>query len=319
MKVTLRVKEDAMSEAEARELSGKSASGYFTEENSADVVIGRMLNTQEPRLRQVMTSLIRHLHAFVKDAEPTESEWMAAIDFLTRTGHMCTDWRQEFILLSDILGASMLVDAINHRKPSGATETTVLGPFHVANAPRCAAGANICLDGKGQPLVVRGRVLDTDERPIVGALLDIWQTNNDGYYDVQQKGAQPDMNLRGIFETDSNGSFWFRSVKPRFYPIPDDGPVGELLKATGRHPYRPAHIHFIVSAAGYEPITTHLFSPDCPYLHTDAVFGVKKSLLGNFRQIDDPSQADSLGFSNPFWSLEYDFVLAARHPRFRDR
>lgn len=291
--------------------NGEEGQGYFTEENSADVVVGRMAGARNERFRTVMAALIRHLHAAVKETEPTQQEWAAAIDFLTRTGQICSEWRQEFILLSDVLGVSMLVDAINNRKPTGATETTVLGPFHVANAPRREQGANICLDGKGPPLLVSGRVTDTEGKPIRGAQLDIWQTNEDGFYDVQQKGVQPDMNLRGIFETGADGRYWFRSVKPRFYPIPNDGPVGELLQLMGRHPNRPAHIHFIVSATGFDSITTHIFAPDSPYLHTDAVFGVKESLIGNFRQVNDPGRAQQLGFENPFYAVDCDFVLAA--------
>ena len=283
--------------------------GYFTEENSADVVIGRM-KTKDARFREVMGAVIRHLHEVVKEVEPTNDEWMAAIQFLTRTGQISTDWRQEYILLSDTLGVSMLVDAINNRKPSGATETTVLGPFYVSDAPRYDNGANICLDGKGQPLLVRGRVTDTEGRPVAGALLDVWQTNEDGFYDVQQKGVQPDMNLRGVFQTDADGRYWFRSVKPRFYPIPSDGPVGQLLEQMGRHPFRPAHIHFIVGAEGFEPITTHIFSPDCPYLHSDTVFGVKESLIADYQQVDDPRQAAEQGLPNPFWAVDCDFVLA---------
>eukprot|EP01037_Dinobryon_pediforme_P015619 gene15619-15765_t len=284
--------------------------GYFTEQTSAEVVIARNANCGDERLKTVMASAIKHLHAFVKEVEPTDAEWMTAIEFLTKTGQICSDWRQEWILFSDILGVSMLVDAINNRKPSGATETTVLGPFHVSDAPRYPAGTNICLDGKGQPMVVTGRVTDTEGRPIAGALLDVWQTNDEGFYDVQQKGVQPDMNLRGVFTTDADGYFWFRSVKPRYYPIPDDGPVGQLLRKLGRHPNRPAHIHFIVGAEGYAPITTHLFTPDCKYLHTDAVFGVKESLIADFRTIDDPTRAADLGFPNPFVAVNWDFVLA---------
>jgi catechol 1,2-dioxygenase len=274
-------------------------SGYFTEADSADVVIARMKDAKDARFQTVMASAIRHLHAFVKEVEPTTAEWMEALLFLTRTGQICNEWRQEYILLSDVLGVSMLVDAINNRKPSGATETTVLGPFHVSDAPRYSHGANICLDGKGEPLVVSGRVTDTDGKPIAGGMLDVWQANEDGFYDVQQKGIQPDMNLRGIFETDADGRYWFRSVRPRYYPIPDDGPVGQLLATMGRHPFRPAHIHFIVGQTGYEPITTHFFTPDCPYLNSDAVFGV-----------NDPARAEELGFSNPFWAVTCDFVLA---------
>jgi len=283
--------------------------GYFTEKDSAQIVIGRMAPSMDPRLREIMTSVIRHLHAVAKEVEPTLDEWMAAIQFLTKTGQMCNEWRQEYILLSDTLGVSMLVDAIANRKPSGATESTVLGPFHVEGAPRKANGANICLDGKGEPLLVCGRVTDTAGRPIADASLDVWQANDEGFYDVQQKGIQPDMNLRGLFTADEDGRYWFRTAKPRYYPIPDDGPVGQLLARMGRHPYRPAHIHFIVAADGFKPVVTHIFTPDDPYLHSDAVFGVKESLIGDFKHVDDPARAGSLGLANPFWELAADFVL----------
>lgn len=285
---------------------------YFSEAGSEEAVNARIGPDTDERLKEVMSAVVRHLHALVKEVEPTNEEWMTAIEFLTRTGQMCSDWRQEYILLSDVLGVSMLVDAINNRKPSGATETTVLGPFHVSNAPRYDNGANICLDGKGEALLVRGMVKDTQGRPIKGAMLDVWQANEDGFYDVQQPGEQPSMNLRGVFTTDENGNYWFRSVKPRFYPIPDDGPVGRLLGALGRHPYRPAHIHFIVGAAGFEPITTHIFTPDCPYLGTDAVFGVKKELIAGFREVTNPERARELGFPDPFHEVVCDFVLAAQ-------
>jgi protocatechuate 3,4-dioxygenase beta subunit len=284
--------------------------GYFTEENSAEVVIGRNARAKNARLKQVIEVVTRKLHEAVKEIEPTQEEWTTAIDFLTKTGQMCNDWRQEWILCSDVLGVSMLVDAINNRKPSGATETTVLGPFYVSNAPRYENGANICLDGKGEPLVVTGTVKDTGGRPIAGAVLDVWQANQDGFYDVQQKRTQPDMNLRGVFKADADGRFWFRSVRPRYYPIPNDGPVGQLLEVLGRHPYRPAHIHFIVGAEGFAPITTHLFDPDCPYLHSDAVFGVKQALIAKFERVDDPDQASKLGFPSPFSSVHWDFVLS---------
>jgi protocatechuate 3,4-dioxygenase beta subunit len=284
---------------------------YFSEEKSEEAVLSRMdPNKVDPRLHEIMTSLVNHLHAFIKEVEPTNEEWMEGIQFLTKTGHMCTDWRQEFILLSDTLGVSMLVETINNRKPSGATETTVLGPFHVADAPRLENGANICLDGKGEPMVITGRVTDTEGKPISGALLDVWQANDDGFYDVQQKGIQPDMNLRGIFTTDSDGRYWFRSAKPSFYPIPDDGTVGKMLKALGRHPYRPAHVHFIVGAKGYAPITTHYFVPGDPYLESDAVFGVKESLIVDFTRNDDAKAMKKHGFARPFWEAECNFVLA---------
>ncbi len=283
--------------------------GYFTEADSADVVAGRNANAGDERLREIMDVVIRHLHAAVKEIEPTQEEWFEAIQFLTQTGHKCDDWRQEFILLSDVLGVSMLVDAINNRKPSGATESTVLGPFHLPDAPVMQNGADICLDGKGEPLVVRGKVTGIDGSPIEGARLDVWQANDEGFYDVQQKGIQPDFNLRGIFLSEADGSYWFRGVKPKFYPIPDDGPVGAMLHKLGRHPFRPAHLHYIVGAAGYESVTTHIFVPDDPYIDSDAVFGVKKSLLADFVKVDDPARAEAFGVANPFWEVESNFVL----------
>jgi hydroxyquinol 1,2-dioxygenase len=283
---------------------------YFEESSSAEVVNARIGDNADPRLREVMTILVKHLHAAIKEIEPTHEEWLTAINFLTETGHMCTQWRQEYILLSDVLGVSMLVDAINHRRPSGATENTILGPFYVPDAPRYENGANICLDHKGDPLAVKGRVINTSGKPIPGALIDVWQTNDDGFYDVQQKGTQPDWNLRGVFTADENGEYWFKSVKPRYYPIPNDGPVGKLLGALGRHPNRAAHIHFIVTAPGYDPIITHIFTPDCPYLSEDAVFGVKESLIADFKKVDSLEQAQKLGFDGPFWSVEWNFTLA---------
>lgn len=239
----------------------------------------------------------------------TGAEWLAAIEFLTATGQMCSDWRQEFILLSDALGVSMLVDAINHDRPPGSTENTVLGPFHLADVPHYANGADISLDGKGEPLFVHGRVLDRSGAPIAGATLDVWQANADGFYDVQQKGIQPDFNLRGVFTSDVDGRYWFRSAKPRWYPIPDDGPVGRMLAALGRHPNRAAHLHFIVTAPGYDTVVTHIFTPDCPYLSEDAVFGVKASLVAAFTQVDDPFRAATAGLTAPFWDVGWDMVL----------
>lgn len=291
-------------------MSAENRTDFFTEQNSVEVVTGRNENAGDERLKAVMNVVIAKLHEAVKEIEPTQEEWLSAIRFLTETGHKCDDWRQEFILLSDVLGVSMLVDAINNRKPSGASESTVLGPFHVADAPQLPMGANICLDGKGEDMVVSGRILDTEGRPVAGAVIDVWQANDEGFYDVQQKGIQPDFNLRGVFRTGADGTYWFRAVKPKFYPIPDDGPVGRLLRALGRLPFRPAHLHYIVSAEGFAPLTTHIFDPDDPYIETDAVFGVKESLLAEFRRVDDPARARELEFSGPFWAVEHDFVLA---------
>ncbi|GHE07168.1 intradiol ring-cleavage dioxygenase [Klenkia taihuensis] len=281
----------------------------FSEERSAEVVAGSFAGTPDPRLRQVMTSLVRHLHDFVKDVELTEEEWGAAIDFLTRTGQTCTPVRQEFILLSDVLGVSMLVETINHRTGGTATESTVLGPFHMVASPPRELGDDIALDGKGTPCLVSGQVTGQDGEPLAGATVDVWQTNEDGFYDVQQPDVQPPGNLRGIFTTDDDGRFWFRSVVPRFYPIPDDGPVGRLLAATGRHPNRPAHLHFIAEAAGHRPVTTHVFVADSPYLDSDAVFGVKDSLVRDTPEVDDPERARELGLPNPFRTLTFDLSL----------
>ena len=286
--------------------------GYFEAERSVEVVNARMSLDADPRLREIMGVLVSHLHSAVKEASITSDEWMQAIQFLTATGQACTDWRQEFILLSDVLGVSMLVDALNHKRPGGSTENTVLEPFHVSGAPAYPNGADISLDGKGEPLLVRGHVVDTEGAPIAGATLDVWQANEDGFYDVQQKGVQPDWNLRGVFETDASGEFWFRSAKPRWYPIPDDGPVGQLLTALGRHPNRAAHLHFIVEAPGFDTVVTHIFTPDCQYLPEDAVFGVKHSLIADFVRVKDPVEASKVGLATPFWRVEWEFVMARR-------
>ena len=285
--------------------------GFFTEENSVAVVTGRNKNAKHERLKQVMEVITRKLHEAVKEIEPTQEEWMEAITFLTRTGQLCNEWRQEFILLSDVLGVSMLVDAINNRKPTGASQSTVLGPFYVANAPELPMGANICLDGKGEDMVIHGRILDTEGSPVANALLDVWQANDEGFYDVQQKGIQPDFNLRGVFRTGADGHYWFRAAKPRFYPIPNDGTVGTLLQTLGRHPHRPAHLHFILKADGFNTLTTHIFDKDDAYINSDAVFGVKESLLAEFKWVTDPSASEGLGFAGPFWDVEYNFILAS--------
>lgn len=288
--------------------------GYFTEENSVEVVIARNAETADQRLKFILEVITRKLHEMVKEIEPSQAEWFEAIQFLTQTGQLCNEWRQEFILLSDVLGVSMLVDAINNRKPSGASESTVLGPFHVAEVPERPMGANICLDQKGEDMLIHGQIRDTAGNPVANALLDVWQANDEGFYDVQQQGLQPEFNLRGMFRTGEDGRYRFLAVKPRYYPIPDDGTVGKLLKRLGRHPYRPAHLHFIVKADGFQSLTTHIFDPDDPYIESDAVFGVKESLLANFKRNEDPAQAAQLGFKSWFWDVEFDFVLARANP-----
>ncbi|WP_033295856.1 intradiol ring-cleavage dioxygenase [Amycolatopsis jejuensis] len=281
----------------------------FTENRSAEVVAASFADTPDTRLRGILTSLVRHLHDFVKDVELTTDEWAAAIGFLTETGQTCTDTRQEFILLSDVLGVSMLVETINNRAGGQFTESTVEGPFHVVDSPPRELGADIAEDGKGTPCLVTGSVTGPDGQPIPGASVDVWQANDEGFYDVQQPDVQPLRNLRGLFTTDDTGQFRFRSIIPRYYPIPADGPVGRLLKATSRHPNRPAHIHFEVSAPGYRTVTTHLFVADTPYLDSDAVFGVKSSLVREFPRVDDPARAAEAGLPNPFRTVHFDVVL----------
>ncbi|MCS6938003.1 MAG: intradiol ring-cleavage dioxygenase [Roseiflexaceae bacterium] len=265
-------------------------------------------NVQNPRLKRIMTSLITHLHAFVRDVELTEAEWFQGIQFLTRTGQMCDDRRQEFILLSDTLGVSMLVDAINHRTNGVATASTVLGPFYREGAAELPYGASISKDGRGEPAVLTGRVLSTDGTPIAGAVLDVWEANEQGLYE-QQDPNQPEMNLRGRFRTDEEGRYKIVAIKPVSYSIPDDGPVGQMLRALGRHPYRPAHIHFIVSAPGHRSLVTHLFVEGDPYLESDVVFGTKESLVVPFVLNESAEEAAQHGIKAPFWTVHYDFVL----------
>ncbi|MFQ5520489.1 MAG: intradiol ring-cleavage dioxygenase [Candidatus Methylomirabilia bacterium] len=280
----------------------------FTEYNLTDAVLQQVDRTPDKRFKQIMTSLITHLHAFVREVELSEAEWFEGTKFLTATGHMCDDLRQEFILLSDTLGVSMLVDAISHRKASGATESTILGPFYRAGATELRFGDSIARDTKGEPTFFSGRVTDPDGKPIARALLDIWQAAPNGRYDNQDPD-QVEFSLRGKFRTDAEGRYAFRTVKPASYPIPTDGPVGSMLAALGRHPWRPAHVHFIVSAQGYEPLTTHLFVKGDPYLESDAVFAVKSSLAVNFVRHDSSEEAAQRQVTPPFYTAEYDFGL----------
>jgi catechol 1,2-dioxygenase len=290
----------------------------FTEETAAAAVIASLADTPDPRLRELLSGLVKHLHAFARETEPTIAEWEYAIDFLTRTGQKCDDERQEFILLSDVLGISMLVETINNRKHGKATESTVLGPFHVVESPRRELGDSIDFVGTGQPCVVRGRVLTAAGAPglpglpglpVPGAELDVWQANDQGFYDVQQPGMQPRANGRGLFTAGADGAFWFRTIVPSYYPIPTDGPVGDLLNATKRHPYRPAHIHFIVSAPSHRTLTTHIFVAGSQYIESDAVFAVKKSLIADFTLTDDADLAARYGLNGPFFLIDFDFIL----------
>jgi protocatechuate 3,4-dioxygenase beta subunit len=268
----------------------------FSEKKLTAEVLHRIRNTKNRRLKQVMTAYIKHLHAFVREVKPTQDEWMQGIQFLTETGHWSTGKRQEFILMSDTLGVSMLVDALNYKAGRGTTESTVLGPFHRLKAPQYPLGANIAKNRRdGKPCLVTGTVRDIRGRPVPGAKLDVWQAGADGFYD-SQKGKS--MNLRGIFRADSKGRFHFRCVRPEFYPVPHDGPVGRMLTATGRHPMRPPHLHFWITAKGYKPLITHLFVKGGRYLDSDAVFGVKPDLIIDFKKA-----------KGGVATAHYDFVL----------
>lgn len=269
----------------------------LNQDNITQAVIASFANTPDARLKEIMTSLVQHLHAFARDVKLTEEEWFQGIDFLTRCGHITDDKRQEFILLSDVLGLSMLTVAMNNDKPAGCTEATVFGPFHVEGAPHYELGDDIANGAKGTPCTVRGTVRGIDGQPIAGAVLDVWQSDDDGLYDVQHADLGH-AQARGIVTADAEGKYHFRSIVAVPYAIPHDGPVGQMLEATGRHPWRPAHLHFMVKAPGYETLITHVFRDHDDYLDSDAVFGVRQSLVCDWVQEADGSCL-----------LEFDFVL----------
>lgn len=286
----------------------------ITEETVTDAVVASLAGTPDPRLEHCLSVLVRHLHAAVREVEPTIAEWEAVVDYLTATGQKCDPTRQEFVLLSDVLGISALVENINHRKSPAATEATVLGPFHMVASPHRKLGETIDLVGDGEPCLITGQVLSVGGAPLGGtplggATIDVWQANEAGFYDVQQPGIQPPGNGRGLFTADDQGHFWFRTVVPSPYPIPTDGPVGTLLAATRRHPNRPAHVHFIAEAPGHTPVTTHIFVAGSPYLDSDAVFAVKASLVRDFAPVDDPAGAARYGLPNPYRHAHIDLVL----------
>ena len=278
----------------------------FDEFTITDAVLERVAAAPDARVREVSEALIRHLHDFVREIEPTQAEWAAGIAFLTRTGHMCDDKRQEFILLSDTLGVSMLVDAINHRQPVGATETTVLGPFYVEGPPEFPCGADISGGMAGQPLFVDGTVATLDGTPIAGAVVDVWHADAEGGYDVQRPG---DLAGRARLRTDAAGRFHFRTTRPSSYPVPHDGPVGQMLEAQGRHPYRPAHVHFMIAAPGHETLVTHVFADGDEYLDSDVVFGVKDSIIRPYTEHAAGTAPDGSAVAEPYARLSYDFRL----------
>jgi hydroxyquinol 1,2-dioxygenase len=265
-------------------------------------VISRLHDCPNPRQKEVLTSLIRHLHAFVREVRVTPEEWMQGIQFLTDCGHITTDKRQEFILLSDTHGVSALVDLIAHEAdPANATEASLLGPFYRENSPDRELGDSIAAETAAEYIMVRGHILNQDGKPIEDALLDTWHSSPTGFYDIQDP-TQPDMNLRGRFHTNAQGYFEFRTTRPHYYPIPTDGPVGKLVLGSGRHPYRPAHVHFIITAPGYERLITALYIKGDQYLDSDVVFGSRESLVTDYKKSRRPGEPDV---------LEWEFVLAA--------
>ena len=280
----------------------------FDEKSITAAVTGRLSECDDPRFKRVMTALVTHLHDFIRDVQLTEAEWITAIEFLTDVGKTCTPERQECILLSDTLGVSVLVITLNHPADQGSVESTVLGPFYWEGAPDLPLGSNLAEGVKGEPAFYSGRVLGMDGAPLESALLDIWSGDGEGNYDMQIPGERG-MKARGRIRTDASGRYWFRSIRPTFYPVPTDGPVGRMLRKMGRHPYRPGHIHMIVSAAGHLPVTTHLFVGGSDYLDSDAVFGVKDSLVAQFDRHPPGVGPDGSRVETAFYTVNYDFRL----------
>jgi hydroxyquinol 1,2-dioxygenase len=274
-------------------------------------VLASFAGSPSPRFREIAESLVRHLHAFVHDVQLTEDEWLGGIEALTRAGHMSTESRQELVLLSDVLGVSMAVIGVNHPARDGATESTVFGPFFVEGAPELANGADLGAGAPGTPCLMRGAVRSTSGEPVAAAAIDVWQADEAGLYDVQYADLTQARG-RGRLRSGADGRFWFWLVLPVAYPIPTDGPAGDLLRAGGREPMRPAHVHFRVAADGYETLITHVFAAGDPYLDSDAVFGVKSSLIAEFAAHPPGTAPDGRRMDEPYHAVEYDLVLAPR-------
>ena len=280
---------------------------YVTEDNITDVVLKRWEDIPDPRLREVMQSAIKHLHAFVRDVEPTGAEWFKAIEFLTQIGQKCDQKRQEFILASDVLGVSMLLDGLNNRRVPGATPSTVEGPFHIPNAPEVGHGADMAKGAPGIPCFVSGKVRGLNGEAIGGALLDLWQTDGEGLYEEQRRTTEPWM--RGIYRTQADGSYSIRTVAPISYTIPMDGPIGALMNRTDMSHMRPAHIHFAITAPGYYELVTHLFQKGDEFIQNDVVYGVKEPLIVDFVKKPPGKASNGEMVDTPFYEVKYDFVL----------
>ncbi|WP_027214062.1 intradiol ring-cleavage dioxygenase [Burkholderia sp. WSM2232] len=279
------------------------------ENTITDAMLARHEHATDERLKTIVTSLVRHLHAFARDVGLTEREWEAGIRFLTDVGHITDDRRQEFILLSDTLGLSMLVTAMAHRKPAGCTEATVFGPFFADNAPEYRNGDDVANGARGEPCFVSGAVRGPNGEPVSGARIEVWQADADGFYDVQTSDADTHR-ARGVLHSLADGSYHFRSIVAEPYPIPHDGPVGRMLEALGRHPWRPAHLHFMITAPGYERLVTHVFREGDRYLDSDAVFGVRSSLIAPWIRHESGTAPDGTVMTTPFSTLSFDFVLS---------
>ncbi len=279
------------------------------DENTITVeAIRRLADCKNPRLKEILVSLTTHLHEFARETKLTEAEWMQGLEYLTAVGKKCDDKRQEFILLSDTLGLSMLVTAQNNRKPQGCTEATVFGPFHSDRAATFKNGDDMTLGAAGEPAFIRGTVKGLDGKVIPNALIDVWQADGEGTYDVQVPNSDA-LFARGRLHADAQGKYWFRSIRPEFYSIPMDGPVGEWVRAAGRHGYRPAHLHFMLHAPGYEKLITHVFRSDDQYLDSDAVFGVRSSLISAWVRQPAGTAPDGTVVNQPYYTLDFDFVL----------
>jgi len=281
-----------------------------TEDNITDLAVERWGTAKDPRLAEILTSLVRHLHGFAREVRLTEAEWMAAIQWLNRTGQISDEKRQEFILASDVLGLSMLVVQMNHRLDPDATPNTVLGPFHIDGSPPLPFGADMSDGVAGTPLFVHGTVRDLSGAPVGGALLDVWQADGDGMYEAQLEVDEA--RLRAKYSSREDGSYCVRTVAPLGYAIPMDGPVGELVGATEISHFRPAHVHFLLDVPGYEPLVTHLFQEGAEYLDSDVVFGTKEELVVAFEPREPGPTPDGGAIESPWLSAEYDFVLQRR-------
>lgn len=283
----------------------------FNETDLTEAVVASFDKTPDPRAKFLLQELVKSLHDYVSKTGLTFEEWDYAIDFLTRTGQKCTDTRQEFILLSDVLGVSMLVDAVNHRDRAGATQTTVLGPFYVGEHKVTAHGTDISPNNlTGDKMFVQSRVTDLNGKPLAGVPVDVWHADDDGFYDSQKPNyEEAGASARARFITDDDGRFFFRTILPCSYPIPTDGPVGEMIVKTGRHPMRPAHVHFLVNARGHEPLVTHVFIGGDKYLDSDVVFGVKDDLIATVEPRQDPAMPDGTKASGQWHLMTYEFRL----------